>query len=222
VHKHLITLRGLGIVMQSARSDRYRLGWKLVELGLAAEAQSSIVSLAEAHMRRLRDESQLTVFLEQPSGGQLVVSHAVPSESGIAVTIRKGMELPLHGSAGGRVMLAFSSEELQERVLTGELRRLSERMMSNPSDIRSRLKTVRANMYDSTAGESPTGIHALAAPVLDQQGGFVASVGVIGTAVQILQPPAPGQVRLVQQCAASISSAMGSDAYDALGITPWA
>ncbi len=218
VHKHLITLRGLGVVMQGGKSDRYRLGWKLVELGQAAEAQSSIVGLADASMRRLRDASQLTAFLEQASGAGMVVSHAVPSESGIAVTIRKGLQAPTHGSAGGRVMLAFSPKAVQDEALSGELPSMSERMLTNPKEIRQRLARIHEQMFDSTAGESPYGIHSLAAPVLDEQGNFVASVGVLGTGVQIKSPPSADQVRLVQLCAASISRAMGSDAYDRIGI----
>jgi IclR family KDG regulon transcriptional repressor len=221
VHKHLNTLRGLGLVMQGARSDRYRLGWKLVELGQAAEAQCSIVAMADPHLIRLRDLSGLSTFLEQANGESMVVSHTVPSESSIAVTLRKGLAVPLHGSAGGRVMLAFSPPELQERVLAGRLAVMSERMMSDAAQIRERLALVRARMYETTAGESPSGIYSLAAPVLDEQGGYVASVGMLGTHAQVHVPPEAGQIAWVQQCAATISKAIGSSAYERLGVQPW-
>lgn len=221
VHKHLITLRGLGIVMQTARADRYRLGWKLVELGLAAEAQSSIVAIADTHLRRLRDLTGLSTFLGQPNGDRMVISHSVSSESMIAVTIRKGLETPTHGSAGGRVMLAFGPREVEDRVLSGELRPMSERMLTDPAEIRGRLAAIRERMYDSTAGESPSGIHSVAAPVLDENGSFVAAVGVIGTQAQIPAPPKPQQVVLVQQCAATISRALQSKAYDRIGVAGW-
>jgi IclR family transcriptional regulator, KDG regulon repressor len=221
VHKHLITLRGLGIVMQSAPTDRYRLGWKLVELGLAAEAQVGIIAIADPYLKRLRDETGLTAFLEQANGERMVVSHSIPSENMIAVTVRKGLEAPVHGSAGGRVMLAFSPNDVQDRMLSGSLQPMSERMMTDAAEVRRRLALIRQRMYDTTAGESPSGIHSLAAPVLGEGGVFVAAVGVIGTQAQIRVPPDGRQVELVQQCAATVSKAIQSDAYDSLGISTW-
>lgn len=221
VHKHLITLRGIGVVMQTARTDRYRLGWKLVELGQAAEAQLSIVGLSDMPMRRLRDLTGLSTYLGQANGDRMVISHTVPSESMIAVTIRKGLEAPLHGSAAGRVMLAFSSADTRDRVLAGKLPSMSATMLTDPQEIRLRLDRIRERLYDSTAGESPSGIHTIAAPVLDDSGAFIASVGMMGTQAQIEDPPNADQVRLVQQCAASISKALGSDSYSRLRIDPW-
>lgn len=221
VHKHLLTLRGLGVVLQAARSDRYRLGWKLVELGLAAEAQISLVAIADVPMRRLRDLCGLTVYLIQPNGERMIVSHSVASDSMIAVTIRKGLEVPLHGSAAGRVRLAFGPKDERDRVLSRQLTSLSERMLTNATEIRERIKVISERMYDATVGESPSGIHSLAAPVLDEQGSFVAAVGVIGTQVQILTQPDPAQVRQLQQCAASISCFLNSNAYERIGIEPW-
>lgn len=221
VHKHLNTLRGLGLVMQGARADRYRLGWKLVELGLAAEAQCSIVAIADPHLIRLRDLSGLSTFLEQTNGDSMVVSHTVASESPIAVTIRKGLPVPLHGSAGGRVALAFSAPALQDKVLSGALAEMSTRMMTDAAQIRARLLAIRERLYDTTEGESPSGIYSLAAPVFDEQGAFVASVGMLGTQAQVHVPPQAGQIAWVQQCAATISAAMGSDAYARIGVQGW-
>jgi IclR family KDG regulon transcriptional repressor len=222
VHKHLNTLRGLGLVMQAARSDRYRLGWKLVELGLAAEAQCSIVAIADPYLVRLRDLSGLSTFLEQAHGDSMVVSHTVPSASPIAVTIRKGLPVPLHGSAGGRVALAFSSPALQDKVLSGALTEMSARMMTDASQIRARLAAIRERLYDTTEGESPSGIYSLAAPVFDEQGAYVASVGMLGTQAQVPVPPQAEQIAGVQQCAATISAALGSTAYAQIGVEPWA
>ena len=36
VHRHLSTLRALGVVEQEKTSEKYRLGWKLFQLGQAA------------------------------------------------------------------------------------------------------------------------------------------------------------------------------------------
>jgi DNA-binding IclR family transcriptional regulator len=221
VHKHLATLRGLGLVMQTARTDRYQLGWKLVELGLAAEAQFNIVAIAAPHLRRLRDLTGLSAFLGQANGDRMVISHSVSSDSMIAVTIRKGLETPLHGSAAGRVMLAFGGAELENRTLAGALHPMTDQMMTDPVEIRRRLQVIRDRLYESTAGESSSGAHSLVAPITDEHGNFVAAAGIIGTAAQIPSPPGPAHIALVQQCAATISKAIHSNAYDRIGVMAW-
>ena len=47
IHRHLTTLRSVGLVDQDRSSERYRLGWKLVHLGQAAAEQFEIRIIAE-------------------------------------------------------------------------------------------------------------------------------------------------------------------------------
>jgi len=53
IHRHLSTLRSLGVVEQEKTSEKYRLGWKLFRLGQAAFEQFDLKSIAEPHMARL-------------------------------------------------------------------------------------------------------------------------------------------------------------------------
>lgn len=55
IHRYLATLRDLGIVEQARTSERYRLGWKMYQLGQAALEQFDLKRIAEPHMTRLRD-----------------------------------------------------------------------------------------------------------------------------------------------------------------------
>ena len=81
IHRHLSTLRALGVVEQEKTSEKYRLGWKLFQLGQAAFEQFDLKSIAEPHMIRLRDLTNQSAVLSVPSGGEAMVIASMDSTS---------------------------------------------------------------------------------------------------------------------------------------------
>lgn len=214
IHRHLVTLRDLGILAQDRQSERYRLGWKLFQLGQAVASQSEIQVIADPHLRRLRDKTKLTSLLAVPTNDQMIVVHVVESESPIAVAVRKGLLLPAHASAHGRLMLAFSAPEFADRVLSKPLRKLAPGTLVEPRKIRKRMEHARAELYDWTENETAYGVNSIAAPVLTKQNELIAAVGIAGTHLQVAFPLDPALIRLVRACAAKISAEFGSSAFD--------
>ena len=220
IHRHLLTLRDLGVLAQDKGSERYLLGWKLFQLGQAAANQSDIQSIAEPHMRRLRDATKLTVMLSLPAGDEMIVAHTVESEASIVVTVRKGLRLPAHGSAHGRLMLAFASPATVNRILARPLRRMTPETLIDPALVRERLAKCRRALLESANNETSYGVNALAAPILNHSDELAAAVGIIGTQAQIKHPADPGQIQSVRGCAQAISAALGSDYYVRVGADP--
>ncbi len=208
IHRHLLTLRDAGILVQSGGDERYRLGWKLFELGQAAVKQFDIGEIAGPALRKLRDETRLTVLLGLRDGDQVIISHSIDSVFDIAVTVRKGQRLPAHGSAMGRVMLAFASPEDQRRILSKPLTGTSPRTMTDRDTIVKRLAQVRERLYDVSEGESQHGVTVLSAPILDAAGHLVAIAAIIGTQQQVSTPISPVLLDPLVRCVNSISAAL--------------
>ena len=218
IHRHLLTLRDAGLLSQGDRDDRYRLGWALFELGQAAAGQADIAAIAEPAMRQLRDASRLTTILSQRTGDEMIVTHSFDSESMIAVTVRKGMRVPAHRSALGRTMLAFATEEDQKRILAKPLPGITPGSKVEPAAVRGRLPEIRKNLFETSRAETQFGVDAIAAPILDSDDKLVAVVSILGTGMQIGDPVNPTLIALLQTCAATISAALNSTAYDRLGL----
>ena len=217
IHRHLLTLRDLGILCQDQQDDRYSLGWKLLRLGKAVASQSAIQTIADPHLHRLRDKTKLTTSLAVPAYNQMIVAHTVESESPIAVVVRKGLFLPAHASPHGRLMLAFSAEDFVDRVLSGPLKKYGPDSVVDPRKIRKRVELARTNFYDWQANETAYGISSIAAPILTVQNELIATIGVSGTHLQIGTPPDPALIKLVRTCAANISADFGSTAFARFG-----
>jgi DNA-binding IclR family transcriptional regulator len=221
IHRHLTTLKRIGLVDQDRTSERYRLGWKLVNLGQAAADQFEIRRAAEPYMLKLRDLSHQTVVLSVPANGEAMVVAVMDSPTNlVTISVRQGARLPAHASAQGRVVLAFAPPEVQSRLLQRRLARLTPRTIVDPAAIRARLASIRERLYELAPGETLLGITTLAAPLLDRDGQLLGVVAIVGSEQFIPDPAAAEQVRLVRACAAAISNAFGASAYLKGGILP--
>jgi IclR family transcriptional regulator, KDG regulon repressor len=218
VHRHLTTLRHLGLVEQERTSEAYRLGWKLVHLGQAAAAQFDVVRLAEPYMLRLRELSRQTVVLSVPAQGEAMVAAVMPSEKLVTISVRQGARLPAHASAQGRIVLAFAPPALARQTLSRKLATLTPRTITEPTALRARLKAIRQNLYELAHGETLLGITTLAAPLLDHEELLVGMIAIVGTDQYIPSPVDEGQLALVRACAAAISERLESRSYARLDL----
>lgn len=218
IHRHLTTLRLLGFVEQERASERYRLGWKLVNLGQAAAEQFEIRKLAEPYMLRLRELSGQTIVLSVPANGEAMVAAVMESQNLVTISVRQGARLPAHASAQGRVVLAFSPDAVQRRILSRKLERHSPRTITDPKTLKARIEEIRNRLYEIAPGETLLGITTLAAPLFNHDDELVGVIALVGSDQFIPDPPNPEQVTLVRSCAAAISNRLNATAYEKLGV----
>ena len=221
VYRHLATLRSLGLVGQDDAGERYSLGWRLFHLGQAAGAQFEISALARPYMTRLRDALHQTVVLSVPADGEALTVAVVESNNMVTITVREGLRLPPHASAQGRIVLAFSPDEVVERQLARKVEALTPNATTDPKKVRARdLDHIRQSLFEIAPGENILGITALAAPILDRTGQLAGVIAVVGAEQDIPNPPDKAQLDLVQRCAAEMSARLSSDAYKRIGLSP--
>jgi DNA-binding IclR family transcriptional regulator len=213
VHRHLTTLKAFGVVEQTKAAERYRLGWKLYQLGQAALEQFDFKRIAEPHAIALRDKVHLSVVLSAPVGGEALVIGSIDYGSGIQITSVPGSIAPATASAQGRIMLAFSNPTQRQRILGEPYPRYTAHTLCDRAAIEARLTEIAARLYDYAAQEVMMGINALAAPVFDADDKLIGTVGVVGSIQYVADPPHPDLIAAVQACAAAISLELGSQVY---------
>jgi len=218
MHRHLSTLKYLGFVDQDAQTDCYRLAPKLAHIGQAASDQFDLRRLAEPYMMRLRDLTRQTVVLSLPASGDAIVHAVVDSPNMITISVRMGYRLPGHASAQGRVTLAFSPQDVQQRILARKLQALTPRTIVDPASLRERLARVRTQLYDVSMDETVLGISAVAAPILNFDNELVGVIGVVGTTQHVHEPVDADQLQLLRACTKAISLKLNSTAYEGFGV----
>ncbi len=217
VHRHLTTLRAMGLVEQTRTSDRYRLGWKLYRLGQAAFEQFDLKHIAEPHMARLRESINQTVVLSIPIGGEALVISSLDQVGGsIKISGVPGSIAPATVSAQGRIMLAWAGAKQQKAILNQPSPAMTIRSIVDGEALEKRLKEIRARLYDFAPEEVILGVNAVAAPIFDADDVLVGSVGLIGSIQFIPDPPPAELIKHVLACAKSISAELGAREYDSI------
>jgi IclR family acetate operon transcriptional repressor len=175
-------LRGLERAGYLLRDDAgaYGLGVSAVRLGNRARASLDLPALLEPELRRLASATSELVLLAVPELAAGVAQYVgvVDSPQRLRVTAELGTRVPLTAGATARCILAFAPPAWVEEVLEGPRERLAEGTLLEERDIREQLQSIRARGWGISWQETFDGAWALGAPILDQDGQALASVGV--------------------------------------------
>lgn len=220
VYRYLASLKTLGLVEQDRATDRYRLGWKLVQLGEAAAQQFDLRQLADPYLKRLRDLTGLTALLAVPINGEAMVIATAESDRNVNITVKPGNRPAAHCSAQGRIALAFSERLIRDRFTRRKGVALTPQSVVEPAEIRRRLARIRERLYEDAPNEVLTGINALSAPILRHGDELVGMVGIVGSIQDIPSPAQEEQIAWVRGCGAALSRQLESGAYLERGIAP--
>jgi DNA-binding IclR family transcriptional regulator len=170
-------------------------------------------------MLKLRDLVSQSVVLSTPAtGGNAVVNAVWDSPNLITISVRLGYRLPAHASAQGRLTLAFSPPELQQRALARKLQSYTPRTLTDAAKLRDRLARIRTQLYEVAMDETQLGISAVGAPLLNFHNELVGTIAVVGTTQHVQEPVDPQQLLYLRCCAKAISLKLNSTAYEGLGL----
>ncbi|WP_051236860.1 IclR family transcriptional regulator [Ottowia thiooxydans] len=214
VHRHLSTLKEMGIVEQDQSTERYRLGWRVFQLGEAAGTQFDLRRRAEPYLVRIRDELHETAVLAVPLNGRpMVIANMDNIHARITISVKPGNRPLPHCSALGRVTLAFSASALQDEILSAPLLGETPQSMIDPVEIRERLALIKEQFYDVSDGEVMTGVNTVAVPIFRDGAVLAGALSIIGSIQNIPNPPTRRQVEVLHACATELSAQLNSDAY---------
>jgi len=189
VFRLLATLEQGGYVEQSARSERYRLGARCLELGQAYARSHDLVRCARPVLVELAAAVGETAHVASLQGFEVVHLAGEQPDQLVVSSLRVGRRLPAHCSALGKVLLACAAPELREafdRSLAGrELSAYSDATIVDRLKLLEHLRTVAGQGYALDVAECESGLHCAAAPVVDAEGRLRGAVSVSGPAYRL-------------------------------------
>jgi IclR family KDG regulon transcriptional repressor len=177
-HRIIMTLLDGGFLERTPDGERFRLGLRLVELGMSALRDLDFRRAALPHMQQLVERFQEISTLSMFDRGQVLYVEVVHSERSLTIAARVGRHLPAHCTASGKVLLAFLPAELVEPVLNGPLAVYTERTITSADQLREGLRVVRERGYALADEELEVGIWAISAPIRDVDGNVIAALSI--------------------------------------------
>lgn len=173
----LLTLEELGYIR--ADNGTFALTPRVLELGMAYIASTSIWELARPHMERLVAQTGESSSLAQLDGSDIVyvARVAVPKIITLAVTI--GTRFPALQTSLGKVLLATLPPDELERTLAQPSRSgIAPRWNPDTEERDDALREVRTRGWSLTDEQLARGIRSIAAPVYDRPGHVAAALNV--------------------------------------------
>ena len=208
VHRMLRTLQAEGFVAKT-NDDRYRLGFKLYELGQLVVHTTELRAVAHGILERLRNESAETAHLAVLDGTEVVYLERFESQATLRLFGRVGRRMPAHTTSSGKAMLAFAAPDVVDAVVRTGLRRLGPRTITSRPVFLQALAEVRERGVSVSFEESESGVASVGAPVLGHDGAVIAAVSVAGPSLRMTREAMPRYARMVLRAAADISAGMG-------------
>lgn len=205
------TLTKLGFLQEANGKARYLLGLNVLQMGLLAQKQFNISSIARPFMKELSRLTKETVVLTAVNGTKGVVIDRVESEEPIRFSLfQTGASLPLHGGASSKVLMAYLPEEDWDRIIKKEgLKRFTPNTMTGVNRLKAHLREIRQKGYAFSDEEIDRHVRAVAAPILSGWGEVVAGLSIAGPVFRISKKRVPQISKLVMEYANRISSRMG-------------
>ncbi|MBL0386181.1 IclR family transcriptional regulator [Tumebacillus sp. ITR2] len=174
VHRLLASLESKGFIRRHSSTEKYRLGWSVLELVSNVYQSDALSSIVLPEMTRLRDQIGETISLYVRSGTERIRIQAVESNQPVRRVANIGKRLPLHVGASSKVLLAFSKEPVEDLV------RDCCPSESSRMEFLQSLATTRNLGYAISIEEREPGAAAVAAPIFSRQGDIVAALSVSG------------------------------------------
>ncbi|MGW3481331.1 IclR family transcriptional regulator [Rhodococcus indonesiensis] len=187
-HALLSSLVDTGLLQCRARG-RYRLGWRVVELGETLRGTVDVRSCAGPVLERLVEKCGETTHLAVMDRWNVLYVDKILGNHNITVQgARIGTRLDAHSTAVGKVLLAQLEElEVRRYLAQRPLRRLTPSTTTNPPALLDALAGVRSAGFAVDLGETVSEVHCVAAPVRDDLGSVVAAVSVSVPATRFVQ-----------------------------------
>ena len=179
IHRILDTLKYRGYVEQDPHTQKYQLGLKALELGMAKLHQMDLVREATPYLKELENQCNETVHLGVLEEGEVLYLAKEESSQTIRMISYVGKRAPLHCTALGKALLAYLPEGERKKMLSKKvLPRLTENTITDKRELEKELGKVREQGFALDREENEKDVCCVAAPIRNYQGEVIAAISI--------------------------------------------
>lgn len=203
-YRLLRELQGQGFVEQVGADRSYRLGSEVLRLAALREATVPILTVSNAVLNRVCEETGETAHVSLIQGDRLVtLTHQYSPRHATRVMMDDAEILSFHATGSGLAILSFAPDEFLETILAKPLEALTEKTETDPDRVRAIVSKVRQTGIAESVGGFEVDVHSHATPVF---GADQYPIGALAVAAPVS--------RMTPELAANIRAAVRSGSQE--------
>lgn len=210
VHRLLGTLMNREYIEQDAKTGKYKLGYKLLDLGMKLLASIDLRNESIPFLKELSMQANEVVHLALLDHGEIVYVEKVESDNTIRMHSRVGKRVPVHATGLGKAILAYLPKgEVANIIDRYGLASLTPKTITDRIQFLRSLDETRKSGFAMDVEENEQGICCVAAPILDSNSRAVAACSVSGPTIRMTPERLQALTPYVIQTGQKISERLG-------------
>ena len=161
------TFEECGYVKQDSDTRKYMLGGEIVSLFSRYKVTRSIDYRVTEYLQQIRDRFKVNTYLVERDGEKAVYLCAEQSfYKKDDRLVKEGTKIPLHCTAGGKVLLGYSEVSHKEYICSGKLERFTKNTITDGSVLKAQLEKIIYDVYAVSNEEYQLGNYCVAVPIV--------------------------------------------------------
>jgi IclR family acetate operon transcriptional repressor len=173
------TLQDTGHLVHDPATGRYRLGPAMLAGIYLAEGFASLVGIARPYLEALMEETGELAALAVELDGVAVCADLVASARPFVPEIAVGRVIGDTANAHGKMFAAMKPDAERTRIVKRPHRRLTQFTITDPTELAAEFEKIRDDGLAFDFEEHDLGTCAVVAPVRNQTGEIIATIGVV-------------------------------------------
>lgn len=209
VSRTMSTLASEGFVFKDPETKKYRLGLSILTLSGVVNSSMDIYRESHPILNKLVEHLGETAHISVLDQLDVIYLHKVDCNHPVRFLTHVGRRNPPYCTSSGKVLLAFSGEDVVNRVLEKGLKKYSKNTITDPQKLQAHLREVKEDGYAASVEELLDGVTSIAAPIFDYRGKVIAALSVVGPKQRFQSHKIQGIAKQVMSAGLEISKRMG-------------
>ncbi|WP_428908503.1 IclR family transcriptional regulator [Niallia sp. Krafla_26] len=209
VSRTMATLASEGFVDKDPETKKYRLGLSILTLSGVLNSNIDVYRESQPILNKLVEQIGETAHISIFDHLDVVYLQKVECSHPVRFLTHIGKRNPAYCTSSGKVLMAYSSNYIVEKIIAGGLNQYTKNTITDPDQLREHLKQIRKDGYAYSIEEFSEGVITIAAPIYDYTGKVVSALSVVGPIQRIHRNKIPSIAKKIKVACKEISENLG-------------
>jgi IclR family KDG regulon transcriptional repressor len=210
IYRILQVLLSRRYIKQDSVTNKYYLGYKILELSSTVLMQLELRNVARDHLEKLAKETSETTRLAIMDEGEIIYVDQVEGKDQIRLHLQLGSRSPAHCTAAGKCVMAFLEEYEVDAILSkNKLKAFTPKTITNIEKLKDQLRKIKTQGYAFNDEEYREMVRAVGSPIFDFNIKVLGSIVVVAPSFRLKLSSVPKIAQQVKRTALDISRQIG-------------